>query len=289
MTLLRLTAAACLVLAPIVSGAACRRPPAELRQYDFSGTVVKIEGRQVTIAHDRIEGYMDAMVMPFTVKEQWAYGVMQPGDSVRAVLAVQGGRSWLEQIVITKVPPGSELPAPGTRREAPPGDTVPDFELRDQDGRPVRFAGYRGDVLIVSFVYTRCPLPDYCPWVMRRFADLHRRLKEDPALYGRTRLLTISFDPKHDTPEVLRAYGDVYGADADARASGRWILASGTDEQIRDVAGFFGLEYWQATGEIVHSLRTVVIAPAGTVVRTFPGNEWQVDEVLCEIRTIRRP
>jgi protein SCO1/2 len=138
--------------------------------------------------------------------------------------------------------------------------------------------------VLVTFIYTRCPLPDFCPWVINRFAEVERALAARPDLYDRTLLLSVSFDHAYDTPEVLRAYA---GMHRPPDAAGHWLFATGSAEQIKRVTGFFGLEYWQDTREIVHALRTVLIGQDGAVVRAWPGNDWRADDVVREIaRTI---
>jgi protein SCO1/2 len=254
------------------------------RRFDLSGRVVKVEGRQVTVAHDVIDGYMDAMVMPFVLKEEWPYRVLEPGDALTAVLVVEGERSWLEEVVITKRPIPTEAAVAPSPTGPAPGDKVPDhLALVDEHGRPLRFDAFRGQALLLTFIYTRCPLPEFCPWVVNRFAEVERALRGRPELYGRTRLLSVSFDHEHDTPAVLRQYADLH---RDAAAAGRWLFATGSEEQIRQVTGFFGLEYRAEAREIVHALRTVLIGPDGAVVRVWPGNGWRASEVVAEIERL---
>jgi protein SCO1/2 len=266
---------------------ACGSPsqvPAQ--RYELKGKVVSVDKqrRQVSIAHEAIPGLMEAMTMPFTVKDKWALDVLAPGDYVTATLVVEGERSWIESPVITK----DSLPAPGPSNTSgalgpKPGDEVPDFPLRNQDGRPIRLHQYRGRALLLTFIYTRCPLPDYCPLMSNHFAEIAQALREQPALQAKTHLLSISVDPQYDTPQVLRAYGARYAGSAAFR---HWEFATGTAQEVKEVAQFFGLSYWTEKDQIIHSLSTAIIAPDGKVFKFYRGNEWKSAEVLSDLRSL---
>ena len=267
--------------------AACRRRHADPEQrYELKGKVASVDkrGRTVTIAHEAIEGYMDAMAMPFKLKDEWAYDEMAVGDRVQATLVVSGDRTWLEGIIFVRESPDS-MPAASSKGaiEPSPGDDVPDFALTNQDGKRIRLAQYRGRALVLTFIYTRCPLPDYCPLMTRRFSEIMAVLNDNPALGARTHLLSVSVDPDHDKPAVLREYG---------RASGgldgfdRWEFASGGTEEVKKVATFFGMQYWQDDGQIIHSLRTAVIGPEGKLAALYRGSEWKAEEIISDLQTL---
>ena len=202
------------ILLAVLAVPACRREAEQAAgpRYPLKGKVVEVDvpGRTVTVAHGDIPGFMPAMTMDFVVLEKDAALLREvsPGDEITATLVVPDSRYWLEDLVVVKKAAPDPNATPGARaREAQPGDAVPDVALVDQDGRPLRLADFRGKALALTFVYTRCPLPDFCPLMMKRFQAAHEALVKDPALAARTRLLTISFDTKHDTPDVLRAFG----------------------------------------------------------------------------------
>jgi protein SCO1 len=259
------------------------------RRYELSGKVVRVDasGRKVTLAHNRIPGYMDAMTMELAVKEEWALAQMGSGDQVRAVLVVDGARSWIEMPAITKAAGTTAATATrGTWVPADPGTPLPDVPLVDQDGKPFRLDRYRGHVLLITFSFTRCPLPDYCPLMMKQFAAIERQTAQSPALKP-VRLLTVTIDPAHDTPPVLRAYGEKHATgDGGARRFSRWNLATGTQEDVKKLAAFFGLDYFQEQERIIHSLRTAIVDPEGRVVKVFGGNEWTVEEVMRELQAV---
>jgi protein SCO1/2 len=170
------------------------------RRFDLRGRVIAVEKaeRRATVAHERIDGFMDPMTMPFTVKERWALDAMKPGDLVQGTLVVDGSRSWIEVAAVTGDPRGAPAPGEpkGTWAPAEPGTPVPALKLVDQDRRTFGFDRYKGAPLLVTFAYTRCPLPEYCPLVMQRFAAIEKATAADPRL-SRVRLLTVTLDPEH--------------------------------------------------------------------------------------------
>jgi protein SCO1/2 len=233
---------------------------------------------------------MPAMTMPFVVLEKDAALLrgVGPGDEVTASLVVSDSRYWLEDLVVVKKGTPDPNATPGPRaREAQPGDALPDVALESQDGRPLRLADFRGKALALTFVYTRCPLPDYCPLMMRNFEAAEAALVNDPALAARTRLLTVSFDTKHDTPEVLRAFGKPFQKTAPPFT--HWTLATGKKEAIRALGGALGLDYVEESQSFTHNLRTAVIDPQGRLRRVFRGNEWTPGELVAELKAAAGP
>ncbi len=155
--------------------------------------------------------------MPYKLKDASILGELHPGDVITADVLVSqdpDGDVLLDHIVVVAQAKPDYRPAVSYHVPAP-GDAVPDFKLRNQDGRPIHLGQFRGKSLVITFIYTRCPSPEFCPRVTRNFASLDKLLAANPALYAKTHLLSVSFDPEHDTPERLRAYGATYiGSDA---------------------------------------------------------------------------
>ena len=166
------------------------------------------------------------------------------------------------------------------------GKPVPDFTLTNQDGKRVSIKDFKGKSLAITFIYAKCPLPDYCIRMSTNFSDLANQLMADPILKDKIRLLSVSFDPANDTPGKLRSYGLGYlgkGAKPDFSV---WQLAVGKDAEVRKIADFFGLRYEvdpNDKAQINHSLRTAVIAPNGTVTKILPGNGWTPADLLREL------
>jgi protein SCO1/2 len=270
---------------------ACRseaKPAPDASRHPVRGRVVKVDqaSRTLTLAHEDIPGFMPAMTMEFVVLEKDAplLALAHPGDEVTAVLVVPDSRYWLEQLVVVKKaasPPPGASPAAGARG-AEPGDLVPDVALVDQDGRGFRLSSLRGEAVALTFVFSRCPLPEYCPLLMRNFAAVEATLVADARLRERTRLVTISFDTRHDTPAVLRAFGLPFQKTTPPFA--HWRLATGSDEAIRTLGAALELDYVEETASFTHNLRTAVVDPAGRLRLLLRGNEWKPEELVAALR-----
>jgi protein SCO1 len=251
------------------------------QRFDLRGKVISVDKaqRQVTIAHEPVKGFMDAMTMPFTVKDDWALPVLASGQMVEATLVVRGERSWIEGLKISKT---GDAVSPAVNHSMPEiGSVVPDFRLLNQDGKPIHLAQYRGRPLLLAFIYTRCPLPDYCPRTSKNFSEVYQALQSMPQSNRKLHLLTISFDTDRDTPAVLREYAGRYMRPA---VFDRWEFATGSPEEIKKITGYFGLSYWQESGQIVHTMIAALIGPDGKIKRLFPGNAWTSRQILAELQ-----
>lgn len=262
----------------------CRRNPANEKRYDLKGKVVAVEPEKhlVTVSHEDVEDLMPAMTMPFTVPSESDLQILAPDDQITATLVVDGSHSWLENLIITRQS-GNPSAMP-TVVQAKEGDEVPNFTLRNQDDREVSIHNYRGRALLLTFIYTRCPVPDYCTLMSNNFAQIDRELGHDPELYAKTHLLSISIDPAYDTPKVLRSYGAAHTERYQNETFAHWEFAAGTPNQVKDIAEFFGLTYFPEQDQIIHGLRTVIVSPEGKVAKIYTGNKWKPEEVVAEIR-----
>jgi protein SCO1/2 len=265
----------------------CRReaPPAAGSRYPLKGRVVEVDAanRKITIAHGDIPGLMPAMTMPFAVLEKDAalLQAAEPGDEVTATLVAPDSRYWLEDLVVVRKGTPDPNAAPRAH-ESHPGDAMPGVALVDQDGRALHLADFSGKAVALTFVYTRCPLPDFCPLMMRNFATVDAALAKDATLAERVHLVTVSFDPAHDTPEVLRAFGRPFQKTTPPFA--RWTLATGKEEAIRALAAALELDYVEENRSFTHNLRTAVLDREGKLRRLFRGNEWKPEELVAELR-----
>jgi protein SCO1/2 len=259
----------------------CSRKPAE-RRYDLSGKISAVDAsaHQLTIEHEDIPNLMKGMTMPFRVKDDWVFNSAHPGDNVTATLVIAGDHSYLERVVVTQ----GANPAPDEAGVRLPqvGDPVPDFGFVNQDGKKLRLAQFRGKTVLLTFIYTRCPLPDYCIRMSNNFGAIAKQLKSQPVLYDKTEQLSISFDPEYDKPRVLRDYGTNYAGEVDPHFT-HWQFVAGTPGETKKVANFFGLSYTPDGAQIVHSLRTVVIGPDGRIAHLFDGNEWKPTDAVGAI------
>ena len=259
--------------------------------YKLHGKVVSTDAAkgEVTLNHEAIPGLMEAMTMPYKLKDPTILGELHPGDVITADVLVSPDPNadyLLDHIVVvaqakpdTKPPVSYHVPAPG--------DATPDFKLRNQDGRQIHLSQFKGKALLVTFIYTRCPSPEFCPRVTRNFAEVEKRLAASPALYAKTHLLSVSFDPEYDTPERLRAYGATYiGSDA-KNAFAHWDFAVPEKPVLAEMAKWFDLGMTgEADGSITHTLSTTLIGADGKVARFYPGNEWTAEQVFADVKQL---
>lgn len=260
----------------------------DARRYELKGIVISVDraNRSVVIDHEEVAGFMDAMTMPFTLKDPDALQVLGANDRIQATLVVSDDSSWLENPVITKAASPGENTLPESTSEPRVGAEVPDFALVNQDGKPIRLKQYRGRALLVTFIYTRCPLPEYCTLMSTNFSEISRELRKDSALEEKTHLLSVSIDPSYDTPKILKSYGGAHTGDYKLEKFEHWEFATGDAEEIKRMASYFGLQYSPVKGEIVHSLQTALIAPDGKIHKLYPKNEWKPSQVLSDIKNL---
>ena len=286
------TALAYAVLAPLLLVAGCRQPaPADtgpVRQYPITGKVVgtNAESGEVELDAAAIPGFMDAMTMPYQLKNPADMKKLHRGDRMTGVLDVGGSGTALDQVKVTDTSQERVDPPPqSTLKPLVPGEVVPDFALTSQSAKTVHLSDYHGKLLLLTFIYTRCPLSDYCPRMSHNFADIDKALAAQPALYQGTHLLSISFDPARDTPAVLRSYGGAYTGQYTNETFDHWTFAVPPAAELGQVLGFFDVGAVPAPGgTLTHTLSTVLIGADGRVVKWYTGNDWTVPQVLADIR-----
>jgi protein SCO1 len=265
---------------------------AAFKVYKMRGKVVSTNPAtgEVTLNHEAIPGFMDAMTMPYKLKDPSILSELHPGDTITAdVLVSQNPDAdvLLDHIVVVAQAKPDYKPAVFYHVPSP-GDAVPDFLLRNQDGRAIHLDQFRGKTLLLTFIYTRCPLPNFCPLVTHNFAVIDRQLAANPALEAKTHLLCVSFDPEHDTPARLRAYGAEYiGSDA-KNAFAHWDFAVPTKPELLEMAKYFDVGITQdADDSITHTLSTTLIGPQRKVAQFYPGNEWTPDQVMADMKKLQ--
>jgi protein SCO1 len=265
-----------------------RRAPA--REYQLQGQVLAVRPseQEIVISHGDIKGFMPGMTMPFRVKDPRLLDAAAPGDVVNATLVVDAGDAWLSRVIATgrraPLPDHAALPR---RMEPPlePGDSVPDASFVDHNGQPLTTGSLRGAPWAATFVYTRCPLPTFCPALDRRFQEAQRAIAGDDLLRN-ARLVSITIDPTFDTPAVLATHAA--RVQADARI---WRFATGDVATVDRFGDRFGLTVSRGSGspeEFVHSLRTVVVGGDGRVRRIYSGTEWTATELVQDLREATR-
>jgi protein SCO1/2 len=261
----------------------------EYKVYKLRGKVVSTGSStgEVTLNHEAIPGFMDAMTMPYKLKDPSIVSELHPGDVITSdVLVSQNSDAevLLDHIVVVAQGRADYKPAKIYHVPAP-GDPVPDFRLRNQDGRSIHLDQFRGKELLITFIYTRCPLPNFCPLVTRHFAQINRQLSADAKLKGKTHLLCVSFDPEHDTPERLKAYGAEYIGSDSRSAFADWDFAVPEKPVLTEMAKFFDLGMSSEQDQtITHTLSTTLVGRDGKVIKFYPGNEWTPEQVVGDVK-----
>ena len=258
----------------------CQRAPAA-REYHVVGQILAVDRRaaKVTLHHENIKDFMPAMTMPYRVKDAELLTGRKPGELVEATLAVAGTDAWITRLAVTGVAP--VRPVEAIQVSAEPGDTLVDGAFVDQDGRKIRLHEWRGRPLILSFIYTRCPLPDFCPAIESRLAIVQQRIKTDPTLRG-TAIVAVTIDPDHDTPDVLKRHAAARGADPAI-----WHFVTGTTAEIDAFGRQFGIVVTRGDGtpnDIEHNLRTIVVSGDGRIVHVENGAAWRVEDLVGALR-----
>jgi protein SCO1 len=260
------------------------------KHYVLRGRVLAKSSHQLTVSQQDIPGFMAAMTMPYPVKDPEGLGVVQPGDAITAELVVQGEKNyWLENIVVignshTSVSTDTGETDIEDENGAPVlGSQIPDVRLINQDEKTIHLSDFKGRAVLVTFIYTRCPFPTFCPLLSSEFASVHRELLKDPELYKKTHLVSISLDPAYDTAPVLRKYGLGYLKN-DSAGFAHWDFASTTPGDLKTISGAFGLTYSKQDNLITHTMRTVLVARDGTVVKIWDGSEWRQSELIDAVR-----
>lgn len=259
------------------------------KQYSIRGKVVSVDAKDGVIALDTeaIPGVMEAMTMAYTLENPNEAPGLHPGDEISAHLQLNAqGAAVLSDIAILRLANLNVLPQ--VQYHVPkPGDAVPDFRFLNQSGRRISLKQFRGKAVVLTFIYTRCASSQFCPLMSRNFAHLDQMLSVDPKLYANTHLLSISFDPKYDTPAVLRSYGGAYTGRQTKETFRHWDFAAPSQAELASVLQWFDVAVTYVKGNVsMHSVSTVVIGPDGRVRAWYPTNTWTPQQVFKDIQQI---
>jgi len=261
--------------------------------FQVKGVVISLKPAQsqVEIKHEEVPGYMPAMTMPFDVKDTNEMAGLEPGDPVSFRMIVTDTEGWIEQLRKVAPPAGNPPPSAGgfrLVRDVEPlniGDPLPEYRFTNQFGQEISTAQFKGQALAITFLFTRCPFPNFCPLMANHFAEAQQKLLAAQAGPTNWHLLTISFDPDFDKPAVLKSYAEFHNYNPS-----HWTFASGALIDVTAIGEQVGLAFWHdETGSISHNLRTVVINSSGRVQRIFEGNAWTSDELVREMVKAARP
>jgi len=264
--------------------------PVATKRYPFTGRTISTDSQaqSALIDGDLVQGYMESMPMTYKFKPAETYRQLSSGDSISAELVVvqydprderADSEYWLENVKVTAHAPSPPANVANSYHMPAIGEGVPDFSFSNQDGKHISFSQYRGTVLLVTFIYARCPFPDFCPRMSSNFAEIYKQMPTNPSLKN-AHLLTISFDPGHDTPKVLRDYGFSVAHTKDASLFKSWEFVVAKSEDLPKIADFFALTIKPESGLITHNLSTAVIGPDGKIVKWYHGGDWQVSDLI---------
>jgi protein SCO1/2 len=256
------------------------------QRYKVTGLVTEVDAPQdtVVVSHDQIPGYMDAMVMPYHMRDKKALASLKPGMKIDFTLVVGETSSYIADVRVLEYHSQDRDPDQARRLKEldsalrpdavtiKNGQPVPDFRLVDQNNKPVTLSEFAGKVVAMTFIYTRCPLPDYCLRLSNNFGLLQRRFR--PRMGKDLILLSVTFDPEHDQPEVLAKYASVWNAD-----EAGWHFLTGPLATVKQVCGMFGMNFWPDEGLMTHSLHTVVIDRQGKLAANIEGNQFTATQL----------
>ena len=257
------------------------------KSYAMRGKIVAVDeaAGELTINHQAIPGFMEAMTMPYRLADPNTISEMHVGDVITARVVVQGvSAPQLDHlVVVAQARPDTK---PKVSYHVPQaGDVVPDFHLLNQSGREIHLSQFRGKVLLVTFIYTRCPMADFCPRMSANFAAIDKSLAADKSVYDRTHLLSVSFDPAYDTPAVLRSYGGAHTGRFTNEDFRHWDFAAPSLTDLPKVEQYFDVG---VTGSdpatLMHSLSTILIGKDGKVLAWYPSKDWQPPELVTQMR-----
>jgi protein SCO1 len=220
------------------------------------------------------------MIMPIRTLEPSDFDGLEPGMVITFNFHVLDHESWVTRV--TKTGELGEITMETSEAETPKtlkaGAILPDYAFLDENGKNVKLSDFRGMPVAITFVFSRCPVPEYCPRMMSHFAGVLTELSGKPAPFH---LLTISFDHEHDNPALLKSWGASFGH----REGQPWSILSTADGQtIEKIATDTGLRFGEANGTIQHNLRTLVLNPDGTIRKIFTDESWTVEEMVAEIQ-----
>ncbi len=278
----------CVFVAAIVAGACSRTGPT--KEYQLKGQIldIKPERSEVLVKHEDIKGFMPAMTMPYKVQDGTMLAGKEPGDLITATLVVGETEAHLSKIDKTGHAPidntgGPEITASDILK---PGEPVPDTTLVDENNAARPLHSYAGHRVALTFMYTRCPQPDFCPLMDRNFAAMQAEIKKTPGL-GDVRLVSVSFDPANDTPAVLKTHAKDLKADPAV-----WHFLTASPDDITGFSAKFGVTAVPSTESsavLIHNLSTAVIDAGGKLVKIRPGNMWTPADLIADLKAAPAP
>jgi protein SCO1 len=275
------------VFAIVATG--CSRS-APTKEYQLQGQIldVKPDTNEVLVKHGDIPGFMPAMTMPYKVQDPKVLTGKEPGDLITATLVVGETEAHLSKIDKTGHAPIADATAPAITDSQilKPGEPVPETRLIDENSASRPLTSFKGHRVALTFMYTRCPQPDFCPLMDRNFAAVQNEVKQTPGLAD-VRLVSVSFDPAHDTPDVLKMHAKALQANPAI-----WHFVTASADDIKGFAAKFGVVAEpsdESPAILTHNLSTAVIDPDGKLVKIRPGNMWTPTDLIADLKAAPAP
>ena len=265
-------------------------PPAQQKTFTIRGKVVAASGAHITLDGEDVPGFMEAMTMDYRLVDPSVASELHPGDRITAKVLADRDKDGeytnvrlTDIVVIAQARPDYKPPV--SYHVPAPGDPVPDFALLNQSDRTIHLSQFKGKLVLLTFIYTRCQLADFCPRMSRNFADIDKALAADPELYKQTHLISVSFDPAYDTPKVLRSYGGAYTGNYTKEKFAHWDFAAPAEKELPAMTQFFDIGVTPGDGKsLTHSLSTVLIGKDGRIIAWYPTNDWDPKQVAAEMK-----
>jgi protein SCO1/2 len=266
--------------------------PSDRKEYKLQGQILSIaaDHKEANIKHEDIKGLMPAMTMPYKVRDEKQFDGIVPGDLINATLVIVSNDAYLKDVKKVGNAPLEQQPGQASAPSASSGfellkqgEPVPNVSFVNQDGNHVDFASFKGDAVVVTFIYTKCPMPTFCPLMDQQFSKIQQKLKEKNNEL-QVRLLSVSFDPLEDTPPVLKKHAQQLGADPRM-----WTFVTGDRDDIDRWASRFGVSVSRALNDptnITHNLRTAIVDRQGNLVQTYTGNQWTPEQVVADVKVM---
>jgi protein SCO1/2 len=277
---------ACVALAFLGCGRS-RTPDGGAEHYDTRGVVrgFSPDRSTIEIQHENIPGFMPSMTMPFVARDPKQIAGLKTGDSISFRMVITKKDFWIENVKTIRreevdVTDPKQPSAVSTERNArlKEGDEMPPFSLTNQNGERISLDTFRGQPCVLTFVFTRCPVPNFCPRMSNNFEELQSAIKTDGTL-ATTRLLSVTLDPRYDTQKILSDYAAFHHADSKI-----WTFATGDEKEIDSLTRAFSVYRQNEGGTISHGLATALINPNGKIEKIWRGNGWTPTEVTQAVQ-----
>jgi len=287
----RILMAGCVALALLGCGRSTNSDQGA-EHYDKRGVVrgFSPDRSTIEIQHENIPGFMPSMTMPFVSRDPKEIADLKTGDAISFRMIVTQKDFWIDNVKRIRregvdVPEPKQTPAISTEGGArlKEGDEMPSFSLTNQNGERISLDTFRGQPFVLTFIFTRCPVPNFCPRMSNNFEELQTAIKTGSGMLAKTHLLSVTLDPEFDTPQILNAYAASHQGDPKV-----WTFATGPEQEIDALTRAFSVYRQTEGGTISHGLATALINRDGKIDKIWRGNGWTPGEVIDVIQAANK-